>query len=563
MRPARLLLLLCGYTAMITFKPSEPFLVKFLEDNKNISHTDVLHEIFPVWSYAYLALLPVLCAAAELVGHRRIVFLGVICRIATTLLLLWPSTDGSVALMQLSQVTIAVAFAAHPAFSAIMYRGLPREAYVRAVGIIVIVGVVSDVSASLLGQLLTQLSVQLTVLFSFSVIFSAAALLFVCFLPTRQPDPGFSSSATSPARQAQARKPFLESPMPPSIGQRSATADASINYLAEPGPLQQWVAQATAGASGEPSFDPAAVNGAAASGAAAHGAAASCGGGASYRADAAGASADTSSQAAPLACCGGCCSSLRSSMRRARLVWSDTAHLLRHSGAMYYYAWLSVATAVHHLVVTYWQASKCLSAKKSYNGYIQAVASLLGGAVALLPMLGERCIRAEGCARLREGLLVLGPLALAGTLYSMSFCVRAELYAAGYIVFHVGFECLRVVCEAEGARCVAATRCEGAPRFAAVSGLNTTLSLGLQVLLQLLFDKPRRLPLEEQFALLSAMLLALFGAYASVAVWKRACARRAAAEPAGSEGSAAIAGAEDWGAPDAPAPRSYQRYNGV
>ena len=42
-------------------------------------------------------------------------------------------------------------------------------------------------------------------------------------------------------------------------------------------------------------------------------------------------------------------------MRKLRLVVGDTSYVLRHSGAMYYYAWISVATAVHHLVLTYWQ----------------------------------------------------------------------------------------------------------------------------------------------------------------------------------------------------------------
>ena len=52
------------------------------------------------------------------------------------LLLLWPMTDGSVMWMQLSQATIAVGFAAHPALSAIMYRGLPREAYTQGAGLV-------------------------------------------------------------------------------------------------------------------------------------------------------------------------------------------------------------------------------------------------------------------------------------------------------------------------------------------------------------------------------------------------------------------------------------------
>ena len=63
------------------------------------------------------------------------------------------------------------------------------------------------------------------------------------------------------------------------------------------------------------------------------------------------------------------------------------------------------------------------------------------------------------------------------------------LYAIGYVVYHVGFELMRGLCEAEGARCVAATRCEGEPRFAAVSGVVTTVTLGLQSMLQFFFSR--------------------------------------------------------------------------
>lgn len=283
-------------------------------------------------------------------------------------------------------------------------------------------------------------------------------------------------------------------------------------------------------------------------------------------------------------------------MHHARLVWADTLYLLRHSGAMYYYLWLSVATAAHHLVVTYWQAAvpsaadggplpppppapgtpgtalrdataaialtavptpsadlgnathdDCSThpAGESLNGYTQAVASLLGGGVALLPMLGERCMGEAGSARVREALMVIGPLGLSAALYSMSVVAREELYLACYVIFHVGFELMRVLCEAEGARCVAATRCVGTPRFAAVSGLNTTLSLALQSALQFVFNTPQRLPLEEQFRLLAAMLLALFVAYACLACWSGPCGRGQAASVGRGEEEAQAAAAHE------------------
>ena len=105
----RLLIIICLYTACVTFKPSEPFLVAFLECFKGISHGDVMYKVFPVWTYSYLVLLLPLAASAELIGHRQVVLLGACARCVTTVLLLLPMSTCSVGLMQLSQVCVKVA----------------------------------------------------------------------------------------------------------------------------------------------------------------------------------------------------------------------------------------------------------------------------------------------------------------------------------------------------------------------------------------------------------------------------------------------------------------------
>lgn len=157
MRGGVVLALVCLFTAFVAFKPSEPFLVAFMDCDKHISRHAIIHEVFPVWSWSYLAVLPFVCATAELAGHKFIVLLGAVCRLLTACLLLWPFTDGSVGMMQLSQVTIAVGFAAHPALSAIMYRSLPQSAYSQAAGLVASTGVVAEVVASLLGTATTCL----------------------------------------------------------------------------------------------------------------------------------------------------------------------------------------------------------------------------------------------------------------------------------------------------------------------------------------------------------------------------------------------------------------------
>jgi hypothetical protein len=291
-------------------------------------------------------------------------------------------------------------------------------------------------------------------------------------------------------------------------------------------------------------------------------------------------------------------------------VCTDTAHVLRHSGAVYYYAWIAVATAVHHLVVTYWQSGIPLPphpvgtpsppphslsfrranvnhvnvnhvnvnhvnvnvptcplpdgpsahcdhvGRESINGYIQALASLLGGLAALLPPLLERLSSDSIFHSTRESLIVGSPLVLAALLYTMTIAETEQLYALGYVSFHVGFEMMRVLCEAEGARCIAATSCQGQPRFAAVSGLNTTITLVLQVLLQMFFTFPR------DFQVLASILFGLFVAYVAAAALRVLLAHRNSSASAGGSCSNAVHACDVRGgsAADADDGRPYMQH---
>lgn len=128
----RLLVVICVFTALVSFKPSEPFLVAFLNCIKGIPLEQIRYEVFPFWSYGYLIMLPVLCAVAELIGYKAAVIIGASGRLLSSLVVVLRISDGSVLAMQTTQIMLAVAFAAHPALMAIMYRGTPREQYTRS-----------------------------------------------------------------------------------------------------------------------------------------------------------------------------------------------------------------------------------------------------------------------------------------------------------------------------------------------------------------------------------------------------------------------------------------------
>lgn len=92
---------------------------------------------------------------------------------------------------------------------------------------------------------------------------------------------------------------------------------------------------------------------------------------------------------------------------------------------------------------------------------------------------------------------------------------RLAITNCAQVMFHVTFEVMRVVCVAEGARCVASVRWHGPPRFALMGGLSLTVALLLQSLLQLVFDQLSRtsLPLSGQFRIFAGLFFLLHVAY--------------------------------------------------
>ncbi len=534
--PRWTLVVVSCFTGLSYFKPSEPFLVAFLECVKSVADADVVQRIFPLWTYAYLGLLPVLCLFAELIGYRAVVLLGAVGRLATCALLLSPVTDGSVPLMQVTQALVAAGFASEPALYAAMYAALPPHAYARASGLVSFSRILATMLSSLLGQLMIAEGLALQALVVVSTVCSAAALLVGCALAPAAA--GQRAAASKPADESVfSDGPLLASPSTPAAlgGPPSAPSPPGV---ATPGtPL---------------------ANGG-------EGAASRGDGGAGEATPSAAGDATEPTAAADR---GGAPST-------AWLVAEDTLAAMRRSGALRYYGWLAVATAAHQLLCTYWQnlpaewsappppppgapaapASGCASVQVGgFNGYTQAVASSLGGLASLLPMFAEGCAtmdssRGRLCTRVREALLIAAPLAMAALLYALSAVRERLLYGAAYVLLHVIYEAMRVVCLAEGARCVAGARCRGAPRFALVSGLVSTVSLGLQALLLLAFgalgSSAASVPLYSQFRALAAMLLLLFVGFASAAVWRGATGGDAS-WPAGRH---TYPGGEGWDGP--------------
>ncbi|XP_071615049.1 thiamine transporter 1 [Heliangelus exortis] len=83
-------LLLCAYGFFCSVRPSEPFLTPYLlGPHKNLSETQVFNEIYPVWTYSYLALLFPVFLATDYLRYKPVVLLQGLSLIVTWFMLLY------------------------------------------------------------------------------------------------------------------------------------------------------------------------------------------------------------------------------------------------------------------------------------------------------------------------------------------------------------------------------------------------------------------------------------------------------------------------------------------
>lgn len=175
--------LLCCIGFLFSFKPSEPFLTHYLHERKGLTSEQVDNEVYPVWSYSFLAcILPVGLASAAF-GVRRVVMLGFAARLATRALLIWGE---GVAAMQLMQFCFGLASATESIFMALIYRLLPprrTEVFRTFTGRLQASLLAGHLCAGGLGQFLYNSGYDLQSLFYISGGSVALAAILFFFIP--------------------------------------------------------------------------------------------------------------------------------------------------------------------------------------------------------------------------------------------------------------------------------------------------------------------------------------------------------------------------------------------
>uniref|UniRef100_G3UTU3 Solute carrier family 19 member 2 n=1 Tax=Meleagris gallopavo TaxID=9103 RepID=G3UTU3_MELGA len=187
--------LLCAYGFFCSVRPSEPFLTRYLlEPHKNLTET----QIYPVWTYSYLALLFPVFLATDYLRYKPVVLLQGLSLIITWFLLLYAQ---GLRAFQLLEFFYGMGTATDIAYYSYIYSVVDVDLYRKVTSYCRSATLVGYTVGSVCGQLLVSLagwslfSLNVISLTSISVAFGTA-----WFLPMPRKSLFFHHAATQPFR---------------------------------------------------------------------------------------------------------------------------------------------------------------------------------------------------------------------------------------------------------------------------------------------------------------------------------------------------------------------------
>jgi MFS family permease len=192
-----LALRICALGIFVNCQPSEPYLTSYLLETKNLTEAQLESEVYP-WSTTggFLFLLP-LALLAEVAGSRTVILLGLLCREATRVLLLYAE---GVAWMRAMQLAYAGGVAVNAIYFAYVYTVVPGGQYTLYTSLVLAGYHVGNVCGALLAQLLVDcvpgVRANLGILFYLSWGFTSlgAAAFVLLPAPSRVPPPALAAT---------------------------------------------------------------------------------------------------------------------------------------------------------------------------------------------------------------------------------------------------------------------------------------------------------------------------------------------------------------------------------
>ncbi|XP_074520707.1 thiamine transporter 1 [Halichoeres trimaculatus] len=219
-------LLLCVYGFFSNMRPSEPFLTAYLMGpDKNLTETQVVNEIFPIWTYSYLALLFPIFLITDYLCYKPVLVLQATSLVVTYAMLL--KAQGLPA-MQLLEFFFGLATASEVAYYSYIYSIVEPSHYQRVTGYCRSVTLFGSAAGSLIGQLLLSVAkAQLLHLVIITLASAAVAFLAPWFLPMPRRSLFFHKTSASgeeerPTRSSAAEDAESKVPLNGSTIQRSS-----------------------------------------------------------------------------------------------------------------------------------------------------------------------------------------------------------------------------------------------------------------------------------------------------------------------------------------------------
>ncbi|XP_078677937.1 thiamine transporter 1-like [Branchiostoma floridae x Branchiostoma belcheri] len=238
----RAILLLCFYGFFKEMRPSEPFLTPYLKGpDKNLTEEQVDNQIYPVWTYSYLACLLLVFLVTDFLRYKPVIIFEGLAYIGTWVLLLWGQ---GVLTMQFMQFMYGVATATEIAYYSYIYVIVSHERYQKVTSYTRSVVLVGRCAAGVVGQAvvsgfkeagyfpLNYLSLaSVTVALCISIFLPSARKSMFFHRYSRQQDDNDSPPSLTSANENAAS----EEAMPDNSGAHIHTPD---NITSEPTPSQ-------------------------------------------------------------------------------------------------------------------------------------------------------------------------------------------------------------------------------------------------------------------------------------------------------------------------------------
>ncbi|KAM9469156.1 thiamine transporter 1 [Clarias gariepinus] len=144
--------LLCLYGFFSSVKPLEPFLISYMTGpDKNLTIEQVANQIFPVWTYSYLAMLLPVFLLTDWLRYKPVIMVQCLALFSTNVMLLWLESVGG---MQAMQFTYSVVTACEVAYFSYIYSVVDLQYYLKATSFCRAAQLIGYTFGSVAGQIL-------------------------------------------------------------------------------------------------------------------------------------------------------------------------------------------------------------------------------------------------------------------------------------------------------------------------------------------------------------------------------------------------------------------------